>query len=166
MDASKLTQMRREAASQWIHTTDTVDASDTTRKRKLQQSQFFFSNINASPTICYTPLVDGCNYAPRPIPNNRDSGQVQSYSYDDIMFKNAGVATCCNPSSKPIIMGISTAWYRNSSNCGYQIPANSSISRVCTSDFNGTLASRSTIIGGLPSTTCLTDYYNRGNKNI
>jgi hypothetical protein len=118
MDASKLTQMRREAASQWIHTTDTVDASDTTRKRKLQQSQFFFSNINAAPTICYTPLVDGCNYAPRPIPNNRDSGQVKSYSYDDIMFRNAGVATCCNASSKPIIMGVSSAWYRNDSECG------------------------------------------------
>jgi len=162
MDASKLTQMRREAASQWIHTTDTVDASDTTRKRKLQQSQFFFSNINASPTICYTPLIDGCNYAPRPIPNNRDSGQVQSYSYDDIMFKNAGVATCCNPSSKPIIMGISTAWYRNSSDCGYQIPANSSISRVCTSDFNATPFTIARIVNGLPSTTCLTDYYNRG----
>ena len=162
MDASKLTQMRREAASQWIHTTDTVDASDTTRKRKLQQSQFFFSNINAAPTICYTPLLDGCNYAPRPIPNNRDSGQVQSYSYDDIMFKNAGVATCCNPSSKPIIMGISTAWYRNASDCGYQIPANSSISRVCTSDFNATPFTIARIVNGLPSTTCLTDYYNRG----
>jgi hypothetical protein len=154
--------MRREAASQWIHTTDTVDASDTTRKRKLQQSQFFFSNINAAPTICYTPLLDGCNYAPRPIPNNRDSGQVQSYSYDDIMFKNAGVATCCNPSSKPIIMGISTAWYRNASDCGYQIPANSSISRVCTSDFNATPFTIARIVNGLPSTTCLTDYYNRG----
>jgi hypothetical protein len=162
MDASKLTQMRREAANQWIHTTDTVDASDTTRKRKLQQSQFFFSNINAAPTICYTPLVDGCNYAPRPVPNNRDSGQVKSYSYDDIMFRNAGVATCCNASSKPIIMGVSSAWYRNASDCGYQIPANSSISRVCTSDFNATPFTTARIVNGLPSTTCLTDYYNRG----
>jgi len=162
MDASKLTQMRREAANQWIHTTDTVDASDTTRKRKLQQSQFFFSNINAAPTICYTPLVDGCNYAPRPVPNNRDSSQVKSYSYDDIMFRNAGVATCCNASSKPIIMGVSSAWYRNASDCGYQIPANSSISRVCTSDFNATPFTIARIVNGLPSTTCLTDYYNRG----
>jgi hypothetical protein len=162
MDASKLTQMRREAANQWIHTTDTVDASDTTRKRKLQQSQFFFSNINAAPTICYTPLVDGCNYAPRPVPNNRDSGQVKSYSYDDIMFRNAGVATCCNASSKPIIMGVSSAWYRNASDCGYQIPANSSISRVCTSNFNATPFTTARIVNGLPSTTCLTDYYNHG----
>jgi hypothetical protein len=154
--------MRREAANQWIHTTDTVDASDTTRKRKLQQSQFFFSNINAAPTICYTPLVDGCNYAPRPVPNNRDSGQVKSYSYDDIMFRNAGVATCCNASSKPIIMGVSSAWYRNASDCGYQIPANSSISRVCTSDFNATPFTTARIVNGLPSTTCLTDYFNRG----
>lgn len=161
MDASKLTQMRREAASQWIHTTDTVDASDTTRKRKLQQSQFFFSNINATPAVCYTPLVDGCNYAPRPIPNNRDSGQVKSYSYDDIMFKNAGVATCCNPSSKPIIMGISTVWYRNASNCGYQIPANSSFGS-CEPDFKATPFTIARIVNGLPSTICLTDYHNRG----
>ena len=161
MDASKLTQMRREAASQWIHTTDTVDASDTTRKRKLQQSQFFFSNINATPAVCFTPLVDGCNYAPRPIPNNRDSGQVKSYSYDDIMFRNAGVATCCNPSSKPIIMGISSAWYRNDSNCGYQIPDNSSFGS-CEPDFKATPFTIARIVNGLPSTTCLTDYYNRG----
>jgi hypothetical protein len=161
MDASKLTQMRREAASQWIHTTDTVDASDTTRKRKLQQSQFFFSNINAAPTICYTPLLDGCNYAPRPIPNNRDSGQVKSYSYDDIMFRNAGVATCCNPSSKPIIMGVSSAWYRNASDCGYQIPANSSFGS-CEPHFNATPFTTARIVNGLPSTTCLTEYHNRG----
>jgi|UniRef100_A0A6C0BGU8 hypothetical protein len=161
MDASKLTQMRREAANQWIHTTDTVDASDTTRKRKLQQSQFFFSNINAAPTICYTPLVDGCNYAPRPVPNNRDSGQVKSYSYDDIMFRNAGVATCCNASSKPIIMGVSSAWYRNASDCGYQIPANSSFGS-CEPNFNATPFTIARIVNGLPSTTCLTDYYNRG----
>ena len=53
MDASKLTRLRREAANNWIHTTDTVDASETTRKRKLQASQFFNCNINANPTICY-----------------------------------------------------------------------------------------------------------------
>ena len=164
MDASKLTRMRREAASQWIHTTDTVDASDTTRKRKLQQSQFFFSNINAAPTICYTPLIDGCNYAPRPNPNTKDSSQVRSYSYDDIMLRNAGVATCCNASSKPIIMGVSSAWYRNASDCGYQIAANSSFSHNCQSDFIATPFTIARIVNGLPSTTCLTDYYNRGKE--
>ena len=164
MDASKLTRMRREAASQWIHTTDTVDASDTTRKRKLQQSQFFFSNINVAPTICYTPLIDGCNYAPRPNPNTKDSSQVRSYSYDDVMLRNAGVATCCNASSKPIIMGVSSAWYRNASDCGYQIAANSSFSHNCQSDFNATPYTIARIVNGLPSTTCLTDYYNRGKE--
>jgi hypothetical protein len=62
------------------------------------------------------------------------------------------------------IMGVSTAWYFNPSQNGYVVDANSSFSKVCQTEFNGTLATRSTIIGGLPSTTCLTDYYNYGKE--
>ena len=163
MDASKLTRLRREAANNWIHTTDTVDASETTRKRKLQASQFFNCNINANPTICYVPFGNGSNAVPHPAPMTQGS-PVLSLSYDDIMFRNAGWATCCNASSKPIIMGVSTAWYLNRSQTGYVVDANSSFTQVCQTEFNGTLATRSTIIAGLPSTTCLTDYYNYGNQ--
>lgn len=85
MDASRLTRLRREQASQWLSTRKTVDASERTKEVKLANSRVLKDVKTAIQTTCCDKRVE----------TSGSAIQVLGGSYDAVLLRNASVSECC-----------------------------------------------------------------------
>jgi hypothetical protein len=82
MDASRLTRLRREQASQWLSTRKTLDASDKTREVKLVNSKVI-------------KQVEGNNTYEKTVLSGGGSIVTKGGSYETVLLKDAGNVECC-----------------------------------------------------------------------
>lgn len=116
MDASKLTQMRRQAATVYISRGQPQDSSMITRNNKFIAAAAGFvaplsaSNIQPAPcTNCSpvppAPSIAASDYGKSRLDTSSQAsvGNYAEISYDSVMFRRAGAAICCNntPATTP-----------------------------------------------------------------
>jgi hypothetical protein len=97
MDASKLTQMRQEAAIQYKSNWQPRDASEVTLRDQSKA-------VKANPEKKWSPVVvscsNNCSYEGSPAgnygPYAPTSGYSPTYDADTISLKNAGKTACCD----------------------------------------------------------------------
>jgi len=132
MDASRLTRLRREAASVTLATNKVRDASETTTALKYKNSRVFL------PATSSFGLVEPC--AIKTVLSM--GGASTPSSYDSLIFKNAGVATCC-PGGTGSTIGLTVSLpvdcYAASCNAAYLL--NPVLGTKCLPDFVGTRTS-------------------------
>jgi len=131
MDASRLTRLRREAASVTLATNKVRDASETTAAIKYKNSGVFV------PATSSFGLVEPC--AIKTVLSM--GGSSTPSSSESLLFKNAGVATCCSAtnSTKGLTVTLPVDCYSASCNAAYLL--NPVLGTHCTPDFVGTRSS-------------------------
>jgi hypothetical protein len=108
MDASRLTRLRREQATQFLATHKVRDASETTNAIKYRNSKTYVQSVstigNAVP--CDIKTAESM------------SGSFQQTSADSLLFKTAGYATCCSEANntKGLVLTLPSQCYTAEAN--------------------------------------------------
>jgi len=131
MDASRLTRLRREAASVTLATNKVREASETTTALKYKNSKVFVPATSSfglvAPCDIKTVLTMG--------------GASTPSSSESLLFKTAGFATCCSETNntKGLFVSLPVDCYAAASNAS--TIRNPVLGTKCLPDFVGTRSS-------------------------
>jgi hypothetical protein len=147
MDASKLTQMRRQVATVYLSRGQPQDSSMITRNNKfIAAAAGFVAPLSASniqpapctncPAVPNPPSIAASDYGKSRLDTSSQAsqGNYNEISYDSVMFRRAGAAICCNntPATTPP-QGI----YWSTCNC-VSYPPSSTYTPPCKPGYNQT----------------------------